>query len=152
MVSQLQGALQEIITVFDEKSYVHSDFWSNNIMIWSDVMDKSVGLKLINFDWARIAGQVHYPAEWNREIQWPGEVSQTSFSHISINSLTIHTVLMAPKSPWKDLSIDTSHVSKQSIMAKILGRSTGNIRATGAQDSRRILSNITDCGYDTTHL
>ena len=26
------------------------------------------------------------------------------------------------------------------------------VRATGAQDSRRILSNITDCGYDTTHL
>jgi len=26
MVSQLQGALQEIITVLDEKSYVHSDF------------------------------------------------------------------------------------------------------------------------------
>jgi len=26
------------------------------------------------------------------------------------------------------------------------------VRATEAQDSRRILSNITDCGYDTTHL
>ena len=26
------------------------------------------------------------------------------------------------------------------------------VRATGAQDSRRILSNITDCGYGTTHL
>jgi len=27
-----------------------------------------------------------------------------------------------------------------------------NVRATGAQDSRRILSYITVCGYDTTHL
>jgi len=35
-------------------------------------------------------------------------------------------VLIAPKSPWKYISIDTSYVSKQSIMAKILGRSTDN--------------------------
>ena len=53
-------------------------------------------------------------------------LSQTSFSHISISSSTIPTVSTAPESPWKDLSIDTSHVSKQSVMAEILGRSTGN--------------------------
>jgi len=35
-------------------------------------------------------------------------------------------VLMAPKSPWKYISINTSYVSKQSIMAKILGKSTDN--------------------------
>ena len=39
-------------------------------------------------------------------------VSQTSFSHISINSLTILTVLTAMESPQKDLSIDASHVSR----------------------------------------
>jgi len=33
---------------------------------------------------------------------------------------------MAPKSSWKDFLIDTSHVLKQSVMAEILGRSTGN--------------------------
>ena len=53
-------------------------------------------------------------------------VSQTSFGHISINSSTILTVSMATESPWKDLLIDTSHISKQLIMAKILGKSTGN--------------------------
>ena len=53
-------------------------------------------------------------------------MSQTSFRHISINSSMILTVLMATESPWKDLSIDTSHVSKQSVLAEILGRSTGN--------------------------
>jgi len=57
-------------------------------------------------------------------------LSQTSFGHISINSSTIHMVSMAPKSPWKDLSIDTSHISKQSMMAEILGRSTGNYYGT----------------------
>jgi len=30
-------------------------------------------LKIVNFDWAGEAGQVYYPAEWNREIQWPGK-------------------------------------------------------------------------------
>ena len=53
-------------------------------------------------------------------------LSQTSFGYISINSFMIIMVSMAPKSPWKDLSIDTSHITKQSIMAEILGRSTGN--------------------------
>ena len=72
-VSQLRGALQEIITALDEKSYVHGDLRSNNIMIRTDVMDKSVDLRVIDFDWAGEAGQVRYPAEWNREIWWPGE-------------------------------------------------------------------------------
>jgi len=38
----------------------------------------------------------------------------------------ILTVSMATESPWEDLLIDTSHVSKQSVLAEILGRSTGN--------------------------
>jgi len=59
-------------------------------------------------------------------IQRISSLSQTSFSHISTNSSTILTVLMATESPWKDLSIDTSHTSKRSVLAKILGRSTGN--------------------------
>jgi len=54
------------------------------------------------------------------------DLSQTSFSHISTNSSTILMVSMAAESPWKDLSIDTSHASKQSVLAKILDRSTGN--------------------------
>jgi len=51
---------------------------------------------------------------------------QTLFGHISINSLTILTVLMAMESPQKDLLINTSHILKQSVLAKISGRSTGN--------------------------
>jgi len=57
-------------------------------------------------------------------------LSQISFSHISINSSTILTVLMATKSPWIDFLINTSHISKWSILAKILGRSTGNYYST----------------------
>jgi len=39
-------------------------------------------------------------------------------------------VLRAMESPQKDLSIDASHVPRQSIMAKILSRSTGNYYVT----------------------
>ena len=39
-------------------------------------------------------------------------VSQTSFSHISINSLTILMVSKTMESPQKDLLIDASHVSR----------------------------------------
>jgi len=57
-------------------------------------------------------------------------MSQTSFGHISINSLKIPTVLMATESPWKDLLIDTSHISRQLILAEILSRSTSNYYVT----------------------
>jgi len=53
-------------------------------------------------------------------------VSQTSFGHISINSLMILMVSKAIKSPQKDLFINASHISRQSILAKILSRSTSS--------------------------
>ena len=42
----------------------------------------------------------------------------------------LHHGLKASLKPLEDLSIDTSHASKQSIMAEILGRSTGNHHGT----------------------
>jgi len=42
----------------------------------------------------------------------------------------ILTVLMVTESPQKDLSIDASHISRQSILADILSRSTGNYYVT----------------------
>jgi len=60
------------------------------------------------------------------QIQTREKMLQTSFGHISINSSMILTVLTATESPWKDLSIDTSYVLKQSVLAEILGRSTSN--------------------------
>jgi len=59
-----------------------------------------------------------------------GVMSQTSFSHISINSSMILMVLMAMESPQEDLLINASHVSRQSVLAKISGRSTGNHHST----------------------
>jgi len=59
-----------------------------------------------------------------------GIMSQTLFSHISINSLTIFMVLTATESPQKDLLIDASHVLRQSILAEILSRSIGNYHST----------------------
>ena len=64
------------------------------------------------------------------ETQTHTIVSQISFGHISINSLTILTVLKAMESPQKDLLINASHVLRQSIMAEILSRSTGNHHIT----------------------
>jgi len=71
--TQLQGALDGIIEMLESHNYVHGDLQSNNIMIRTDVIDKSVDLRVIDFDWAGEAGRVYYSAERNREIQWPGE-------------------------------------------------------------------------------
>ena len=57
-------------------------------------------------------------------------VSQTSFDHISINPSMILMVSMATESPQKDLLIDASHILRQSILAEILSRSTGNYHVT----------------------
>ena len=70
------------------------------------------------------------PESAARERGSQKEMLQTSFGHISTNSLMILTVSMAAESPWKDLSIDTSHASKQSVLAEILGRSTSNHHGT----------------------
>jgi len=37
------------------------------------VKEKSVDLRVIDFNWAEKARQVNYPAEQNRKIQWPGK-------------------------------------------------------------------------------
>jgi len=42
-------------------------------MIQTDVIEKYVDIKVIDFDWAGKAGEVCYPAERNTDIQWPGE-------------------------------------------------------------------------------
>jgi len=77
---------------------------------------------------AKLAEQKRLEEEiWRKQEK---EMSQTSFGHISINSSSILMVSMATKIPWKDLLINTSHVSRQSIMAKILGRSTSNHHGT----------------------
>ena len=57
-------------------------------------------------------------------------LSQTSFSHISINSSTILMVSIVPESPWKDLLIYTSHVLRQLVLAEISDRSVGNYYST----------------------
>jgi len=41
------------------------------------VKEKSVDLRVIDFDWVGKAGQVHDPAEQNTEIQCPGEAGGT---------------------------------------------------------------------------
>jgi len=71
--TQVREAVDSIIEKLESKNYVHGDLRSNNIMIQSDMIEKSVDLRVIDFDWAGEAGQVRYPAERNRDFWWPGE-------------------------------------------------------------------------------
>ena len=64
------------------------------------------------------------------QLESEKELSQNLFGHISINSLMILMVSKAMESPQKDLLIDASHVLRQSILAEILSRSTGNHHVT----------------------
>ena len=71
--TQLQEAVESILKMLDSKDFVHGDLRTNNIMIRTDVIEKCVDVKVIDFDWAGKAGEVCYPAERNTDIQWPGE-------------------------------------------------------------------------------
>ena len=71
---KLRTALDNIIKTLRSENYVHGDLRTNNIMI--NVTGNSVDLRVIDFDWAGEAEQVSYPAERNRDIQWPGEAGE----------------------------------------------------------------------------
>ena len=72
-LTQLQEAVESIFKTLDSRGYVHGDLRTNNIVIQTDVIEKCVDIKVIDFDWAGKAGEVCYPAERNTDIQWPGE-------------------------------------------------------------------------------
>jgi len=71
--TELLEAVESILKMLDSKDFVHGDLRTNNIMIRTDVIEKCVDVKVIDFDWAGKAGEVCYPAERNTDIQWPGE-------------------------------------------------------------------------------
>ena len=73
---QLREAICKTLKMLDDGDYVHGDLRSNNIMIRTDVIEKSVELRVVDFDWAGKAGQVCYPAERNTNIQWPGKAGE----------------------------------------------------------------------------
>ena len=52
------------------RPYVHGDVRLNNVMVRDDGGAWSV--KFIDFDWAGVDGQGHYPALMNVEVEWPG--------------------------------------------------------------------------------
>jgi len=79
----------------------------------------SIEFSLSTWTWSR------FKLPWLKSYT-QGNLSQTSFKPISTNSSTILTVSTAMESPYKDFSINTSHISRQSILAKISGRSVDN--------------------------
>ena len=74
--TELRKALEDIVRALESKNYVHGDLRPNNIMIRKDLSKQSLGLMVVDYDWAGEASKVYYPAERNPEIKgikWPGE-------------------------------------------------------------------------------
>jgi len=82
------------------------------IIPWSSWSQTCLNLMSMCFMWLLIClDLMRSRAPW-LSIRSEVGLSQTSFGHIPINSLTILMVLMAMESPWKDLLIDVSHTSR----------------------------------------
>ena len=86
--ASIQAALYKIIDVLGENNYVHGDMRPNNLLILVEVTPDGKSciiqsrpgsnpphpyLKVIDFDWAGIAGAVEYPPHRNPDVEWPGE-------------------------------------------------------------------------------
>ena len=66
---RIHSQLTKIIGLLEGGRFVHGDLRATNVMIKKD----SYQLKVVDFDWAGQAGQVHYPFERNQDImEWPG--------------------------------------------------------------------------------
>lgn len=63
--------IREKVGRLHQASFVHGDIRSSNIMVKKD---SSPGIKLVDFDWAGIIGEVRYPANVNMEIRRPSGV------------------------------------------------------------------------------
>ena len=86
--ASIEAALCNIIDLLGEKNYVHGDMRPNNLLILVQVTADGKSciiqsrpdsnpphpyLKVIDFDWAGIAGAAEYPPHRNPDMQWPGE-------------------------------------------------------------------------------
>lgn len=85
--ANIEAALCNIIDVLGECNYVHGDMRPNNLFILVEVTPDGKSctiqsrpdnprlpyLKVIDFDWAGIAGTSEYPPHRNPDVEWPGE-------------------------------------------------------------------------------
>ena len=84
----IKAALYSITDVLGECNYVHDDMQPNNLLILAKVTPDGKSctiqshpdfnppfphLKIIDFDWAGIAGVVEYPPHRNPDVEWPGQ-------------------------------------------------------------------------------
>lgn len=57
-----------------EAGYVHGDLRGPNIMVAFGQESDKVQVKLVDFDWAGIQGDAHYPSFMNMDLKWPPNV------------------------------------------------------------------------------
>jgi len=112
---QISGALNAILEVLRSHKFVHGDFRTNNVLVFVEIKKNSLDgpsiiiqpnpksksvayLKVVDFDWAGIAGKVRYPSIRNPDIHWPGANGKT----IDINhdeEMINHWMVFWPKDP-----------------------------------------------------
>lgn len=63
---QLRPEVIKLIEGLHKEGYVHGDLWDANFLVSTDGGTEPL-FKLIDFDWAGVAGMVRYPANVNRD-------------------------------------------------------------------------------------
>ncbi|KAG8938310.1 hypothetical protein FRC03_007423 [Tulasnella sp. 419] len=67
----------------EREDVVHGDLRANNLMLEVNAdgqpcsgEDRTVRMKLVDFDWGGRSGEVKYPLERNKNIAWPAGIGE----------------------------------------------------------------------------
>lgn len=69
--SRIYEPLSRMIDIMEKENIVHGDLRPNNILIRDPDGTEEPELKIIDFDWAGVGGEVRYPQRRNENIPWP---------------------------------------------------------------------------------
>jgi len=73
-IARVRSGVERALGLLHKGGYVFGDLRSSNIMV-----EKTGEVKLIDFDWAGVQGQVKYPYLMSSDIQWPEGVELLKF-------------------------------------------------------------------------
>lgn len=71
VTSHIQSPLKQITDFMEKENIVHGDLRPNNILVRQAVSSQALELKVVDFDWAGVAGEARYPWRRNEGISWP---------------------------------------------------------------------------------
>lgn len=76
VISRIQIPLNHLLGTMGTEKIVHGDFRPNNVMVRDVEGEEQPQIRVIDFDWAGVSGEVRYPKRRNESLPWPAQPSE----------------------------------------------------------------------------